>query len=77
MLRSIFLALLLVGCSPIVETRFVRPTLDRPNMPILPKVYGTELECLSKDAYQRLYDRQRLTVDHIKQLEAIIDEFNK
>lgn len=67
------LLIFLIGCQPTIQTRYVTTELSRPVRPLLPRVSAAELECVSQDAYQRLYDRQRLVVDYAVELEAIID----
>ena len=67
------LILLLCSCQPVIQKEFVTTELTRPNRPILPKVKATDLNCLSQDAYQRMYDRQRLVIEYAVTLEAIID----
>lgn len=67
--------LLLTACAsePKVEFVYVQKPLIRPERPVLPHVKEAELQCLSKDAYQRLYDRQRLLREYAVALESIID----
>ncbi|WP_051911546.1 hypothetical protein [Methylomicrobium agile] len=64
----------LTGCvDPVIQKEFVTVELSRPARPVLPRVSGKELACLTQDAYQRLYDRQRAITDYAATLEAIID----
>jgi len=65
--------LILTACTPKVQMRYVTQPLSRPERPVLPHVKADELECLAKDSYQRLYDRQRLLREYALTLEAIID----
>lgn len=67
--------LLLTACAsePKVEFVYVQKPLTRPERPVLPHVKEAELQCLAKDAYQRLYDRQRLLREYAVTLESIID----
>jgi hypothetical protein len=68
----------LAGCvDPVIQKEFVTVELSRPERPVLPKVSGNELSCLSRDTYQRLYDRQRAITDYAVTLEAIIDSTKK
>jgi hypothetical protein len=61
------------GCTTI-ETRYVTTPLSRPERPVLPRIKGGELKCLPQEAYQKLYDRQRLITEHAIKLETIIDK---
>lgn len=73
----LWLLLLIVwlpGCAERIQ--YVTVPIQRETRPILPKVTAKELECLSKDAYQKLYDRQRLMGDYTTILETIIDAHN-
>ena len=73
-MRSL-LVLFLTACTP--ATQYVVVELHRPVRPVLPKVKASELQCLSPDAYQRLYDRQRLITGYGLTLEAIVDSTKK
>lgn len=63
---------MVMGCT---ETRikYVQAELTHDPRPVLPKITGKELECLSSSTYHRLYERQRLIVDYAETLETIID----
>jgi hypothetical protein len=61
------------GCTPIVQTKYITQELHIDPKPVLPKVTGEELQCLSKDVYQRLYDRQRLLIEDDLVCRAIIE----
>lgn len=63
----------LYGCTPVVRTEYITTQLTHEPRPILPKVNAAELSCLSKDVYQRLYDRQRLITNYAVLLEKIIE----
>ena len=63
----------ITACTPIVETKYSTVELYRPQRPVLPRVKSSDLQCLSKEVYQNLYDRQRLITDYAVTLETIID----
>lgn len=68
----------LTGCvDSVIQKEYITVELSRPERPVLPKVSGKELACLSPEAYQRLYDRQRLITDYAVELEARIDSTKK
>ena len=71
------LAALLGACTPEIQTRYITTELTHPPRPILPRVKAAEMKCPSKEAYQKLYDRQRLTVEYSVTLEAIIESTGK
>jgi hypothetical protein len=60
------------GCTTI-ETRYVTTQLSRPERPVLPKIKGSELQCVPQETYQKLYDRQRLITEYAIKLETIVD----
>lgn len=71
-----FLIVLLVwmaGCAPVIQKEYIAQELHIDPKPVLPKVTADELQCLSKDVYQRLYDRQRLLIEDDLVCRAIID----
>lgn len=72
-IATIIIVIIIAGCAPTVETVYVTNPLTRPERPVLPKISGQDLQCVSKDTYQKLYDRQRLIVEYAVTLEAIID----
>jgi hypothetical protein len=67
----------MAGCAPTIETRYITTELHHDIRPILPKVSATELQCLTKETVQKLYDRQRLITDYAIVLESIIDSTKK
>jgi hypothetical protein len=66
------LVLIAPGCATI-ETRYVTTELSRPERPVLPKIKGSELQCVPQETYQKLYDRQRIITEYAVKLETIID----
>lgn len=71
----LLLVLFLTACTP--ATQYVVVELHRPVRPVLPKIKASELQCLSQDSYQRLYDRQRLITEYALTMEKIIDSTKK
>lgn len=67
------LVILLTGCEPVIQARYLKQELTRPERPVLPRIKADEIECLSQPTYQKLYDRQRLITDYAITLETIID----
>lgn len=65
---------LLPGC--VERVKYVTMPLYHEPRPVLPRVSAKELECLSKETYQKLFDRQRLIMDYTVILETIIDNAN-
>ena len=57
----------LIACSTMVPVE-----LPLPARPVLPKVLGVELQCLTQDVYDRLRKRDILKDIHRDKLEAII-----
>jgi hypothetical protein len=83
---SVFIALVLCvvlflfglgGCTPVVTTKYITTQLTHEPRPVLPKVSSSEISCLSKETYQKLYDRQRLIGSYAVTLETIIDSTKK
>jgi len=71
--KALLLAGLLAGCAPTIQTVYLKTELTRPPRPVLAKVKSAELECVSQDVYERLYNRQRAITDYAVLLETIID----
>lgn len=66
------------GCSiltptPVEKLVYIRTPLVRPNRPILPTLNSDELECLSPNAKQKLYNRDLIRKHYAEDLESIID----
>lgn len=70
MKRLLLLALLLTGCT----TPLVKPQVDLPERPSLPKVPAAQLQCLSDEAYADLTRRDLLLRQYAEQLEVVIHE---
>lgn len=68
-MRILPLLILLSACTTI---EYVPVSLPLPPKPELPTLEGTELMCLTDDAYVKLVQRDRLQRGHIEVLEAII-----
>lgn len=77
MMRRLFCGLVIVavvgvaGCA--TEPRYVTTPLSRPERPVLPRVYQSELMCVPDEAYRRQVERERLMREYAEKLEAIID----
>lgn len=59
MSRFILIALILTGCTREI-VRYETVPLPIPRQADLPTVYGSELQCLSDDVYNRMFLRQTL-----------------
>ncbi len=57
------------GCTRIVYQVLPLPIVERP---VLPAVSADELECLSNDTYQTLYQRENAILNYAEELDAII-----
>lgn len=66
----VYCAFFLSGCTDI---QYVPVHLSRPERPTLPKIDAIELECLSKDTYQKLIEQKWIKAEYTQKLEAIID----
>jgi hypothetical protein len=72
-MRYLLLLLALTACTPVIQTEYVTQPLTHDPRPVLPKISAQELQCLSDETYQKLFDRQRLVVEYASSLEAILD----
>ena len=58
------------GCGK--RTVYVPMYLELEPRPVLPKITGQELSCLSESTYKNLYDREVLLKNHVEVLETTI-----
>lgn len=72
-MRIFLISLMLVACTPVIQTQYITTQLSHDTRPMLPKITAQELACLDKLTYQKLFDRQRLISEYAINLEAIID----
>jgi hypothetical protein len=72
-LAAILFVAIISSCAPVIEKQYVTTELHHDPRPVLPKIAPAELQCLTQQTYQKLYDRQRLITDYAITLEAIID----
>lgn len=68
MKRLLLLTLLLTGCT----APLVKPEVDLPERPALPRVPAAQLQCLSDEAYAELTRRDLLLRQYAEQLEVVI-----
>jgi hypothetical protein len=64
------IAFALSGCA--APVRQVSQPLPLPERPLLPRVYESELACLSDESYRRIVERERLRREYAETLETII-----
>jgi len=65
-----------VGCqSHFYHARL--PLLEKPVRPQLQNVAGTEMKKMSPEAQQAVSSNFNKLLDHVKKLEAALDEYNK
>ncbi len=69
---AIISTMMVSGCAPRVEYRYIERHIVAPPAPVLPRIKAHELECLSDDVYRRLYERERLRREDSERLRAII-----
>lgn len=62
------------GCTE-VQVQYVPMDLSNQisEKPLLPKIKATELQCLTNEVYQKLYDRERLIKEDALSCRAIIE----
>jgi hypothetical protein len=71
-MRRLILALAIASSVSACTHPVGRVVLPLPPAPVLPKVAGADLACLSDDAYKRLDLRDRLWENYARSLEEII-----
>lgn len=69
-IAAMTLTILGSGCAG--ETVYVTKPLPLPPRPVLPPLPGYELQCLERETYELLRDRQRERRQYCEELEAII-----
>ena len=74
---KIIVVLCIIGCTPNIQTVYVPQKLTHEPRPVLPAISGKELGCVSKETFQKIYDRNRLATGYAVYLETIIDSTNK
>jgi len=72
-MRIFLLCLMLVACTPAIQTEYITTPLSHDPRPLLPKITSQELACLDKVTYQKLFDRQRLIINYVIDIEAVVD----
>jgi len=65
----LILALFISGCATTVPVTTKLPIPERPHLPPIP---GSEMQCLSDEAYSALREGRKLLLNHIETLENII-----
>ena len=63
--------LVLAACQP-TSTYYNKPNGPVPPEPMYPRVYSTELQCLSDDAYAKLVERDIKKSEYIKLLRNLL-----
>lgn len=66
----VYCVFFLTACA---DVQYVPVHLTRPERPQLPKIDAIELQCLSKDTYQKLLEQKWIKAEYTQKLEAIID----
>ena len=72
-MKILFLAVLLTACTPTIQTVYVPQVLTHDPAPILPTWGAHDLDCVPKDVFQKIYDRDRLSTGYALYLQKIID----
>lgn len=71
-MRSLLLALLLVGCTPKPVVVYQQHPLTAPPRIPLPTISGSELQCLSDDVYIRMKLRELVLQKQVELCESEI-----
>lgn len=62
----------LLGCAQQPVTYVTQP-LWKPARPVLPTLTRSDVQCLSKEAFFKLFNRDRLRREYAEELEVIIE----
>ncbi|MBL4797629.1 MAG: hypothetical protein JKY50_09455 [Oleispira sp.] len=62
----------LVGCAQ-QPVQYVTKSLWKPERPVLPALTEADVQCLSKEAFFKLVNRDRLRREYAEELEVIIE----
>ena len=74
---AVAIILTTIGVSSCTHTVYQTVPLPSLARPVLPPVSSDDLECLSDDTYNTLYQRENAILDYAEELEAVINAANR